>query len=145
MCGHGFVSCDVTTTALFTPVLAEWWTSTSSSLGPAAKPPRQVTLPWFTRDNSVRYYEYKVLLQASLCFLTPVRDALRHSAGSSAVAAVPAAVLLQGCGLVVFEDRAQAAAALDALNGCFQWPGARGPMVVEWMDVNKQVNPARLG
>jgi hypothetical protein len=45
----------------------------------------------------------------------------------------------------VFEDRAQAAAALDALNGCFQWPGARGPMVVEWMDTNKQVRPASLG
>eukprot|EP00775_Hariotina_reticulata_P010428 gene10428-10586_t len=54
-----------------------------------------------------------------------------------------ASYLILGCGLVIFEDRAQAAAALAALNGCFQWPGARGPMVVEWMDVNKQHKKAR--
>lgn len=44
---------------------------------------------------------------------------------------------------VVFVDRASAAAALEALNGNFQWPGARSPMVVEWVDVNKQHKKAR--
>ncbi|WIA09362.1 hypothetical protein OEZ85_008768 [Tetradesmus obliquus] len=49
----------------------------------------------------------------------------------------------KGCGIVVFVERHSAAAALDALNGNFQWPGARSPMVVEWMDSNKQHKKAR--
>jgi hypothetical protein len=44
---------------------------------------------------------------------------------------------------VVFVERHSAAAALEALNGNFQWPGARSPMVVEWMDCNKQHKKAR--
>jgi hypothetical protein len=44
---------------------------------------------------------------------------------------------------VVFVERHSAAAALEALNGNFQWPGARSPMVVEWMDSNKQHKKAR--
>lgn len=43
----------------------------------------------------------------------------------------------------MFGDRAAAGAALEALNGKFQWPGARGPMIVEWMDPNKQHKKAR--
>jgi hypothetical protein len=36
----------------------------------------------------------------------------------------------QGCGLVVFAQHSEAAAALEALNGRFIWPGARSPMVI---------------
>jgi hypothetical protein len=46
--------------------------------------------------------------------------------------------LAQGCGLVVFSQHSEAAAALEALNGRFVWPGARSPMVIEWCDPNKQ-------
>ncbi|KAF6258969.1 hypothetical protein COO60DRAFT_1701041 [Scenedesmus sp. NREL 46B-D3] len=49
----------------------------------------------------------------------------------------------KGCGVLVFKERHAAAAALEALNGNFQWPGARSPMVVEWMDSNKQHKKAR--
>lgn len=52
-------------------------------------------------------------------------------------------VFTQGCGLVVFACRAAAASALDALNGRFQWPGARTPMVCEWLDPLKQHKKAR--
>jgi phosphoinositide-3-kinase regulatory subunit 4 len=45
---------------------------------------------------------------------------------------------LQGCGLVVFSQHSEAAAALQALNGRFVWPGARSPMVIEWCDPSKQ-------
>eukprot|EP00878_Enallax_costatus_P037259 GHUV01042072.1.p1 GENE.GHUV01042072.1~~GHUV01042072.1.p1 ORF type:complete len:164 (+),score=51.23 GHUV01042072.1:565-1056(+) len=49
----------------------------------------------------------------------------------------------KGCGLVVFADRAAAGAALESLHGKFQWPGARSPMVLEWLDPNKQHKKAR--
>lgn len=49
----------------------------------------------------------------------------------------------KGCGLVVFADSHAAAAALDTLSGKFQWPGARGPMIIEWMDPSKQHKKAR--
>jgi hypothetical protein len=45
---------------------------------------------------------------------------------------------LQGCGLVVFSQHSEAAAALETLHGRFVWPGARSPMVIEWCDSNKQ-------
>jgi hypothetical protein len=45
---------------------------------------------------------------------------------------------LQGCGLVVFSQHSEAAAALETLHGRFVWPGARSPMVIEWCDPNKQ-------
>jgi hypothetical protein len=37
---------------------------------------------------------------------------------------------VQGCGLVVFAQHSEAAAALEALNGRVIWPGARSPMVI---------------
>lgn len=40
------------------------------------------------------------------------------------------ACALQGCGLVVFAQQSEAAAALETLNGRFVWPGARSPMVI---------------
>eukprot|EP00775_Hariotina_reticulata_P011895 gene11895-12039_t len=49
----------------------------------------------------------------------------------------------KGCGLAVFEHHAAAVAALNTLHGRFQWPGARSPMVVEWMDASKQGMKAR--
>lgn len=39
---------------------------------------------------------------------------------------------------MVFSHHSEAAAALEALNGKFVWPGARSPMVIEWCDSNKQ-------
>jgi hypothetical protein len=39
---------------------------------------------------------------------------------------------------VVFSQHSEAAAALQALNGRFVWPGARSPMVIEWCDPSKQ-------
>jgi hypothetical protein len=45
---------------------------------------------------------------------------------------------MQGCGLVVFSCHAEAAAAMAALHNRFVWPSARSPMVIEWMDPDKQ-------
>jgi hypothetical protein len=45
---------------------------------------------------------------------------------------------LQGCGLVTLETHAAAAAALDALNTKYTWPGMQSPMVVKWMDATLQ-------
>jgi hypothetical protein len=36
----------------------------------------------------------------------------------------------QGCGLVVFSQASEAAAALETLHGRFVWPGARSPMII---------------
>jgi hypothetical protein len=44
----------------------------------------------------------------------------------------------QGCGLVVFSQHSEAAAAMETLHGRFVWPGARSPIVIEWCDPNKQ-------
>ena len=45
---------------------------------------------------------------------------------------------LQGCGLVVFSTREEAAAAMEVLHGKFVWPGARSAMIIERMDPHKQ-------
>lgn len=39
---------------------------------------------------------------------------------------------------MTFANVQEAAAAMDALHGKFVWPGARSPMVIEWMDPSKQ-------
>jgi len=44
----------------------------------------------------------------------------------------------QGCGLVVFSQRHEAARAISSLHCSFTWPQARSAMVVEWMDPQEQ-------
>lgn len=48
------------------------------------------------------------------------------------------AFFLQGCGLVVFSQHSEAAAALQTLHQRYIWPGARSPMVMEYWDPSKQ-------
>lgn len=50
----------------------------------------------------------------------------------------------QGCGIATFMDHASAAAALEGLNGKFQFPGAEAPMVVEWVNQTQQPDKSKV-